>query len=255
MTKKSAKSTKVQGTKVQVTEVDNKVQSANLISKVWDGTQYKEVKAVSYEEMVQIENSMLNTYKENTKAVKDAVALYRKSLDSAVSDIEKLYNGVVKCSLFGVDIDVKKHIDILVRLSGVGIDKLFDVKFVSSLFDVYTFDNKEGGVQTLKAVKCRKTDKTDFAKLEASAEKVGFYIDIAKTEFTDKDKVYYWKPITNFTPNVVLKVVFALNKDSVFRIEKEALKAAKKAANRKAKKAAKKAEKADNTEAKTEETK
>ena len=254
MAKKNEKSTKVQGANVQVQDVDNKVQNSNLISKVWDGTQYKEVQTASYEELVQVENSMLNTYKENTKAVKDAVSLYRKSLESAVCDIEKLYKGVSKGSLFGVDIDVKKHLDILVRLSGVDVEKLFDVKFVASLFDVYTFDCKEGGVQTLKAVRCRKTDKTDFAKLESSAEKVGFFIDIASTEHTEKDKVYYWKPITNFTPNLVLKVVFALNKESVFRIEKEALKAAKKAANRKAKKAAKKAEKAE-TETKAEETK
>jgi hypothetical protein len=221
---------------------------------VWNGTQYKEVKAVSYEELVQIENSMNETYKQSTKEIKDAVSLYRKSLESAVSDIEKLYKGIAKGSLFGLDIDVKKHLDTLVKLSGVEAEKLFDVKFVSSLFDVYTFDCKEGGVQTLKAVRCRKTDKTDFAKLEASAEKVGFYIDIASTEHTDKDKVYYWKPITNFTANVVLKAVFALNKESIFRIEKAAIKAAKKSANRKAKKAAKKAEKAE-TEAKTEETK
>lgn len=254
MTKKSAKGTKVQGTKVQGNEVDNKVQSSNLISKVWDGTQYKEVKAVSYEELVQIENSMLNTYKENTKAVKDVVSLYRKSLESAVSDIEKLYKGVTKGSLFGVDIDVKKHLDILVRLSGVDIEKLFDVKFVASLFDVYSFDCKEGGIQTLKAVRCRKTDKTDFAKLESSAEKVGFFIDIASTEHTEKDKVFYWKPITNFTANVVLKAVFALNSESVFRIEKAAIKAAKKAEARKARKAAKKAEKAE-TEVKAEEAK
>lgn len=256
MAKKSAKSTEVQGTNVQVENVDNKVQSSNLISKVWNGTQYKEVKAVSYEELVQIENSMNETYKQSTKEIKDAVFLYRKSLESAITDIEKLYKGVAKGSLFGVDIDVKKHLDILVHLSGVEVEKLFDVKFVASLFDVYTFDNKESGVQTLKAVRCRKTDKTDFAKLESSAEKVGFYIDIASTEHTEKDKVYYWKPITNFTPNVVLKAVFALNKESVFRIEKAAIKAAKKAANRKAKKAAKKAEKADaSTEAQTEETK
>lgn len=252
MAKKSAKSTKVQGTNVQVENVNNKVQNTNLISKVWDGTQYKEAKAVSYEELVQIENSMIETYKQGTREIKDAVSLYRKSLESAVSDIEKLYKGVEKCSLFGVDINVKKHLDILVRLSGVEVEKLFDVRFVSSLFDVYTFDCKEGGIQTLKSVKCRKTDKTDFPKLESSVEKVGFFIDIANTEHTDKDKVYYWKPICNFTPNLVLKSVFALNKDSVFRIEKEALKAAKKAANRKAKKAAKKAEKVDNTEAKTE---
>ena len=189
MTKKSAKSTKVQGTNVQVENVDNKVQSSNLISKVWDGTQYKEVKAVSYEELVQIENSMLNTYRENTKAVKDAVSLYRKSLESAVSDIEKLYKGVAKGSLFGVDIDVKKHLDILVRLSGVDIEKLLDVKFVASLFDVYTFDNKESGVQTLKAVRCRKTDRTDFAKLESSAEKVGLYIDIARNYSSTPQRV------------------------------------------------------------------
>lgn len=254
MTKKSAKSTEVQGTNVQVQNVDNKVQSANLISKVWDGTQYKEVKAVSYEELVQIENSMLNTYKENTKAVKDAVSLYRKSLESAVSDIEKLYKGVAKGSLFGVDIDVKKHLDILVRLSGVDIDKLFDIRFVASLFDVYTFECKDGGIQTLKAVRCRKTDKTDFAKLESSAEKVGFFIDIASTEHTEKDNVFYWKPITNFTANVVLKAVFALNKESIFRIEKAAIKAAKKAEARKARKSAKKAEKAE-TETKAEEAK
>lgn len=251
MAKKNEKSTKVQGTNVQVQNVDNKVQNSNLISKVWNGTQYKEVKAVSYEELVQIENSVLNTYKENTKAVKDAVSLYRKSLESAVSDIEKLYKGVAKGSLFGVDIDVKKHLDILVRLSGVDVEKLFDVKFVASLFDVYAFDCKDGRVQTLKAVRCRKTDKTDFAKLESSAEKVGFYIDIASTEHTEKDKVFYWKPITNFTANVVLKAVFALNKESVFRIEKAAIKAAKKAEARKARKAAKKAE----TEVKAEESK
>lgn len=256
MTKKSAKSAKVQGTNVQVQNVDNKVQNSNLISKVWNGTQYKEVKAVSYEELVQIENSMLNTYKENTKAVKDAVSLYRKSLESAVSDLKTLYYGFEKSGkfggLFGVDIDVKKHLDILVRLSGVEVEKLFDVKFVASLFDVYTFDCKEGGIQTLKAVRCRKTDKTDFAKLESSAEKVGFFIDIASTEHTEKDKVYYWKPITNFTANVVLKAVFALNKESIFRIEKAAIKAAKKAEARKLRKAAKKAEKAE-TEVKAEE--
>lgn len=256
MAKKSAKGTEVQGTNVRIQSVDNKVQNDSLISKVWDGTQYKEAKAVSYEEMVQIENSMLNTYKENTKAVKDAVSLYRKSLESSVSDIEKLYKGTAKGSLFGVDIDVKKHLDILVRLSGVEVEKLFNIKFVASLFDVYTFDCKDGGIQTLKAVRCRKTDKTDFPKLESSAEKVGFFIDIASTEYTEKDKVYYWKPITNFTPNVVLKAVFALNKESVFRIQKEALKAAKKAANRKAKKAAKKAEKVEaSAEVQTEETK
>lgn len=254
MAKKSAKSTEVQGTNVQVENVDNKVQNSNLISKVWDGTQYKEVKAVSYEELVQIENSMNETYKQSTKEIKDAVSLYRKSLESAVSDIEKLYKGVSKGSLFGVDIDVKKHLDILVRLSGVEVEKLFDVKFVASLFDVYTFDCKDGGVKTLKAVRCRKTDKTDFAKLESSAEKVGFFIDIASTEHTEKDKVYYWKPITNFTANVVLKAVFALNQESIFRIEKAAIKAAKKAEARKARKAAKKAEKAE-TETKTEEAK
>lgn len=254
MAKKSAKSTEVQGTNVQVENVDNKVQSSNLISKVWNGTQYKEVKAVSYEDLVQIENSMNETYKQSTKEIKDAVSLYRKSLESAVSDIEKLYKGVTKGSLFGVDIDVKKHLDILVRLSGVEVEKLFDVKFVASLFDVYTFDNKESGVQTLKAVRCRKTDKTDYAKLESSAEKVGFYIDIAGTEHTEKDKVYYWKPITNFTANVVLKAVFALNNESIFRIEKAAIKAAKKAEARKARKAAKKAEKAG-TEVQAEETK
>lgn len=254
MAKKSAKSTEVQGTNVQVENVENKVQSSNLISKVWNGAQYKEVKAVSYEELVQVENSMNETYKQSTKEIKDAVSLYRKSLESAVTDIEKLYKGVSKGSLFGVDIDVKKHLDILVRLSGVEVEKLFDVKFVASLFDVYTFDNKESGVQTLKAVRCRKTDKTDFAKLESSAEKVGFFIDIASTEHTEKDKVYYWKPITNFTANVVLKAVFALNKESIFRIEKAAIKAAKKAEARKARKAAKNAEKAG-TEVQAEETK
>ena len=110
MTKKSAKSTKVQGTNVQVENVDNKVQSSNLISKVWDGTQYKEVKAVSYEELVQIENSMNETYKQSTKEIKDAVSLYRKSLESAVSDLKTLYYGFEKSGkfggLFGVDIDV-----------------------------------------------------------------------------------------------------------------------------------------------------
>lgn len=254
MTKKSAKSTEVQGANVQVKEVDNKVQNSNLISRVWDGTRYKEVKAASYEELVQIENSMNETYKQSTKEIKDAVSLYRKSLESAVTDIEKLYKGDTKGSLFGVDIDVKKHLDVLVRLSGVDVAKLFDVKFVASLFDVYTFDCKEGGIQTLKAVRCRKTDKTDFSKLESSAERVGFFIDIASTEHTEKDKAYYWKPITNFTANVVLKAVFALNKESIFRIEKAAIKAAKKAEARKARKSAKKAENAE-TETKAEEAK
>lgn len=247
------KSAKAQVTKVQVKNVENKVQSDNLISKVWDGNTWVNRKVQTYDELIQLENSLNETYKQSTKEIKDAVALYRKSLESAVSDIEKLYKGITNGALFGLDFDVKKHLDILIRLSGVGIEKFFDIKFVSSLFDVYTFDNKENGLQTLKAVKCRKTDKTDYTKLESSVEKVGFYIDIAKSEHTDKDKVYYWKPICNFTPNLVLKTVFSLNKDSVFRIEREALKAAKRTLKRKEKKASKKVDNVEN--ANTTETK
>ena len=277
MTKKNEKSAKVQGTNVQVTEVENKVQSSNLVSEVYEGglaeaanfvqveigshvekeqaASGKEDKysSLSYEDIVRQENALSNNYKNSTKVVKYAVDIYRRSLVGALDAIRKCY--YFGNEIDGLDIDVKKHIDTICRISRVDIIDLFDASFVSKLFDTYTFNLTDGsGVQTLKSVKCRKTEKTDYIKLGASAEKWGFSIDIEASEHTEKDIVYYWRPISNFSVSLIFKHVFVLNSQSMFRIEKEALKAAARKAAKKARKAAKKAEKAK-AGANTEETK
>ena len=243
----------LQGDNIAQTEnVDNKVQTSNLISKVWDGIQYVETKGLSYEELMQRENSLKENYKREYTDVKTKLALYRKSLESTLSDIEKMYKGYMNVFDGICSLDVKSNIDTLVRLSGVSIDDLFDAKFVGSLFDTYTYQLKYG-VQTLKSKKCRVTDKTDFIKeSDKVLKQLSLDIDLSETQFTEGKVVYYWKPILNFTVKTIFDTVFSINKDSLFRISLQVLKAEKKAAKRKEKKAAKKAANTntDNTETK-----
>ena len=245
MAKKNESTKKVQGAEIASTNVDNKVQESNLISKVWDGVQYKEVKGLSHEELIQRENSLKETYKLQASEVSAKVALYRKSLEGTLDTIKTLYNGTINVFDGTNSIEVKTNIDALVRLSHVPIEKFFDIKFVGGLYDTYTFTLLEG-VQTLKAEKRKVSEKTDFKALSERCEKVlGFYVDIEASKFTEKDNTYYWMPILNFSVSKVFKQVFAVNKESLFKISLQVLKAEKKAAKRKAKKAEKKVEKAE----------
>ena len=202
---------------------------------------------LSYEELVQRENSLKATFKAEADSIKYKLSLYRKSLEGTLHDMERLYNGTLSFFDGTSSLEVKTNIDALCRLSGIESSKFFDVKFVGGLYDTYTFKVVGGDtqVQTLKAVKRKVSDKTDFEALGVRVEKaLGFSVDIKATKFTEKigtkDVVYYWLPTTNFSVSNVLNRVFAVNKDSLFKIEREVLKAAKIVQKRKNKKAAKK---------------
>lgn len=200
----------------------------------------------SYEELLQIENSLQNNYKMQANSIKAKLAVYNKSLESTLTQLETLYNNNGRIFDGVVDVNIKANLDALVKITGVTVKQLFDIKFVSGLYDKYTFQTVDG-VQTLKAVKRKVTEKTDFIVLQDRAHKVlGFSVDLEKSVFTEKESKYYWLPVTNFSISNVLNTVFAINKDSLFRIEKAAIKAEMKKVKDKAKKAEKKAKKAEN---------
>lgn len=200
----------------------------------------------SYEELLQIENSLQNNYKMQANSIKTKLAIYNKSLESTLTQLETLYNNNGRIFDGVVDVNIKANIDALVKITGVTVKQLFDIKFVSGLYDKYTFQTVDG-VQTLKAVKRKVTEKTNFVVLQERINKVlGFSVDIEKTVFTEKESKYYWLPVVNFSASNVLNTVFAINKDSLFRIEKAAIKAEMKKVKDKAKKAEKKAKKAEN---------
>lgn len=205
---------------------------------------------LSYDELLQIENSLQNNYKIQSNSIKSKLAIYNKSLENTLNQLQMLYNNNGRIFDGTVNVNIKENVDTLVKLTNVTVNQLFDIKFVSGLYEKFTFSTADG-VQTLKAVKRKVSNKTDFSVLSERVTKVlGFNLEIEKTVFTEKENQYYWYPILNFSVVNVLKTVFAINKDSIFKIQKAVIKAEMKKAKNKSKKAEKKAKKAEQAESK-----
>lgn len=98
----------------------------------------------------------------------------------------------------------RKAFDYLARVTSTPVEKFFNVDFVKSLYKLYTFTRKDGGVYTCFAEKRKKSDKTDFAKLEERLyNNIGERLSLSDT--LDTNKGTYFIPVYNFTPSNILK--------------------------------------------------
>lgn len=151
--------------------------------------------------------------------------IFRRELSVNLMILERQYNEMES---------TRKAFDYLSRVTSTPVEKFFNVDFVKSLYKLYTFTRQDGGVYTCFAEKRKKSDKTDFAKLEERLyNNIGERLNLADT--LDTNKGTYFVPVYNFTPSNILKYlesvdtyVYSLNKYKEMKRE-EARKAKKQA--------------------------
>ena len=151
--------------------------------------------------------------------------IFRRELSVNIKILERQYNEMES---------TRKAFDYLSRVTSTPVEKFFNVDFVKSLYKLYTFTRQDGGVYTCFAEKRKKSDKTDFAKLEERLyNNIGERLNLADT--LDTKKGTYFVPVYNFTPSNILKYlesvdtyVYSLNKYKEMKRE-EARKAKKQA--------------------------
>ena len=151
--------------------------------------------------------------------------IFRRELSTNLMILERQYKEMES---------TRKAFDYLARVTSTPVEKFFNVDFVKSLYKLYTFTRKDGGVFTCFAEKRKKTDKTDFAKMEERLyNNIGENLSLSDT--LDTNKGTYFVPVYNFTPSNILKYlesvdtyVYSLNKYKEMKRE-EARKAKKQA--------------------------
>lgn len=164
--------------------------------------------------------------------IKEEYKVFRCTLEANLSVLRAQYNECEK---------TKRAYEYLSKVTATPLEDLFNVDFVRKLYKVYTFDTKNGGLYTCIAERRKKSDKTNFAKLEErAANKLDEQIIIAST-LNKKTKEYYL-PVYNFTPASILKYLLKID---TYAYTLARYNAKKREDARKAKKAAKKAKKAD----------
>lgn len=135
--------------------------------------------------------------------------IFRRELSTNLMILERQYKEIES---------TRKAFDYLARVTSTPVTKFFEVDFVKSLYKLYTFTRKDGGVYTCFAEKRKKSDKTDFAKLEERLyNNIGERLSL--TDTLDTNKGTYFIPVYNFTPSNILKYlesvdtyVYSLNK-------------------------------------------
>lgn len=151
--------------------------------------------------------------------------IFRRELSTNLMILERQYKEMES---------TRKAFDYLARVTSTPVEKFFNVDFVKSLYKLYTFTRKNGGVYTCFAEKRKKSDKTDFAKIEERLyNNIGENLNLSDT--LDTNKGTYFVPVYNFTPSNILKYlesvdtyVYSLNKYKEMKRE-EARKAKKRA--------------------------
>ncbi len=151
--------------------------------------------------------------------------IFRRELSTNLMILERQYKEMES---------TRKAFDYLARVTSTPVEKFFNVDFVKSLYKLYTFTRKDGGVYTCFAEKRKKSDKTDFAKMEERLyNNIGENLSLSDT--LDTNKGTYFVPVYNFTPSNILKYlesvdtyVYSLNKYKEMKRE-EARKAKKRA--------------------------
>lgn len=151
--------------------------------------------------------------------------IFRRELSTNLMILERQYKEMES---------TRKAFDYLARVTSTPVEKFFNVDFVKSLYKLYTFTRKDGGVYTCFAEKRKKSDKTDFAKIEERLyNNIGENLSLSDT--LDTNKGTYFVPVYNFTPSNILKYlesvdtyVYSLNKYKEMKRE-EARKAKKQA--------------------------
>lgn len=121
--------------------------------------------------------------------------IFRRELSTNLMILERQYKEMES---------TRKAFDYLARVTSTPVTKFFEVDFVKSLYKLYTFTRKDGGVYTCFAEKRKKSDKTDFAKLEERLyNNIGERLSL--TDTLDTNKGTYFIPVYNFTPSNILK--------------------------------------------------
>ena len=151
--------------------------------------------------------------------------VFRRELSTNLMILERQYKEME---------NTRKAFNYLARVTSTPVEKFFNVDFVKSLYKLYTFTRKDGGVYTCFAEKRKKSEKTDFAKMEERIyNNIGENLIISDT--LDTNKGTYFIPVYNFTPSNILKYlesvdtyVYSLNKYKEMKRE-EARKAKKQA--------------------------
>lgn len=166
----------------------------------------------------------INTAKKNINA---DFKIFRRELSVNLMILERQYKEME---------DTRKAFDYLARVTSTPVEKFFNVDFVKSLYKLYTFTRKDGGVYTCFAEKRKKSEKTDFSKLEERLyNNIGERLSLADT--LDTNKRTYYVPVYNFTPSNILKYIQTID-TYVFSLNQ--YKEKKREEARKAKKQAKK---------------
>ena len=165
------------------------------------------------------------------KVINNDFKVFRRELATNLLILERQYNEMES---------TRKAFNYLARVTSTPVEKFFNIDFIKSLYKLYTFTRKDGGVYTCFAEKRKKSDKTDFAKLEERIlNNVGE--DLKLSDTLDTNKGTYYVPVYNFTPSNILKYLQSID-TYVFSVsqykEKKRIEARKAKKQRKAQSAA-----------------
>ena len=165
------------------------------------------------------------------KVINNDFKVFRRELATNLLILERQYNELES---------TRKAFNYLARVTSTPVEKFFNIDFIKSLYKLYTFTRKDGGVYTCFAEKRKKSDKTDFAKLEERIlNNVGE--DLKLSDTLDTNKGTYYVPVYNFTPSNILKYLQSID-TYVFSVsqykEKKRIEARKAKKQRKAQAAA-----------------
>lgn len=175
-----------------------------------------------------LDSGDIDAVKHANKVISNEFKEFRRTLEVNLMILREQYNAMN---------ETRKAFDYLARVTSTPVEKFFDVDFIKKLYKPYSFSVKEtGGVHTCFAEMRKKSEKTDFDKLEERIlNNVGEALNIRET--LDTSKGTYYVPVYNFTPSNILKYLQKLD-TYVFSVNQ--YKAKKREEARKAKKQAKK---------------
>ena len=199
------------------------VQYDKLCRKLEHAARMEELKKTAY---ILSENDLaaVSTAK---KKINEENKVFRRELATNLLILERQYKEME---------ETRKAFNYLARVTSTPVEKFFDVDFVRALYKPYTFTRKDGGVYTCFAEKRKKSEKTDFAKLEERIyNNIGEELKLSDTLNT-KTGAYYI-PVYNFSASNILKYLQTID-NFVFSVNE--YKEKKREEARKAKKQAKK---------------
>lgn len=195
----------------------------NVCRKMEHAARMEELKKTAY---ILSENDLaaVSTAK---KKINEENKVFRRELATNLLILERQYKEME---------ETQKAFNYLARVTSTPVEKFFDVDFVRALYKPYTFTRKDGGVHTCFAEKRKKSEKTDFAKLEERIyNNIGEELKLSDTLNTKTGE--YYIPVYNFSASNILKYLQSID-TYVFSLNQ--YKEKKREEARKAKKQAKK---------------